>query len=589
MRLVFGSCLALTLLTAASGQELDRRSSLAPLTPKPERTVVTPDHDGLSLIVKFDDGSGVRLLDGHLRSPRAEVQAVDLLLDSMGAQRERMWLLSDDELVAWRQRGEARTGQALHDLTLFYRVRFEEPGRVAEACDALNAFDVVTIAYPVGRVGDPVLRPLASASAPAATPDFESLQLYRTAAPSGIDADYGGSFSGGQGTGVTIADVETGWTDDHEDIAHKALGSFIGLCCAPYPWDHGTAVLGELIGQNQGEGVKGIVHDADVLLSTHQGDAANIPTAIANAVAAAAPGDVVVLEVQCYQGPPSPHPCEWDDAIFATVQTATASGIHVFAAAGNGNNNLDSVAYGGKFDRNVRDSGSVIVGASNGILLDKAGFSNYGSRVDAHGWGFDVASAGYGDLYNAGTLRTYTDGFSGTSSATPIVTGAGIQLIGIYREVYQQELVPLALRDLLTATGTPQGSGGNIGPRPDVRAAIEDLNLPRIALDGDRSPGGTYTVTNRGVPGDTAVLLFATDLRPTPVHRVPYGYLFLETTLKRLQTGPLDGQGELVFTATIPAGATPGTTLGYFQNWQRFQNGQPGLGAFGNLVPLVVQ
>ena len=72
----------------------------------------------------------------------------------------------------------------------------------------------------------------------------------------------------------------------------------------------------------------------------------------------------------------------------------------------------------------MAQTSAVMVGASNGSSLDIASFSNFGSRLDAHGWGFNVTTSGYGGLYNGGTLETYTSTFSGTSSATPIVTNS---------------------------------------------------------------------------------------------------------------------------------------------------------------------
>ena len=54
-----------------------------------------------------------------------------------------------------------------------------------------------------------------------------------------------------------------------------------------------------------------------------------------------------------------------------------------------------------------------------------AGFSNYGARVDAQGWGREVTTTGYGDLQGGADEDVwYTDRFSGTSSASPIVVGA---------------------------------------------------------------------------------------------------------------------------------------------------------------------
>lgn len=585
--------LALTLGLSASlapaGQEVftptQRLESLSPLGSKPVVTRLADDGHPTRVEVKFADGSGVRLVDGLFVAGSPEVAALDAYLDGVGAERRRIFSQSDAWLTEFRLQGEARGGKPLHDLTLFYGIDLPAGSDLGAVCDALNGFGVVELAYPLPTVDDPVIAPLPAAAG--ATPDYEFLQGYRGPAPFGVDADYGNTFSGGSGRGITIADVETGWTDDHEDIAHKAQGNFVGLPNAPYPWDHGTAVLGELVGEDNGSGVRGIVYDCDVLMSTHQGFSSNIPTATMNAIAAVGPGDAVVMEVQCSGGPPSPYPCEYVASTFSSVEAATANGIHVFAAAGNGGNNLDQSAYGGLFDRNVRDSGAVMVGASNGVILSTAGFSNYGSRLDAHGWGFDVATAAYGDLQGGPVTQQYTDSFSGTSSATPIVTGAGLILNGIQLSVHGTPLEPLVLRNLLTTTGTPQTSGGYIGPRPNVRAAIAALNLPRIEVSGNLVPGGNYSVSSRGPVGAAYALVFGPSLR-NDRWLSPWGEFFLADPWTRVDSGVIPASGFASFIDTIPNdSALSGTTYGYFQGWQRY----PGTngGSLANFAPVDVQ
>ncbi len=563
----------------------------APLGPKPLWTVIAENQDGRNLEVKFVADSGVRLRQGHLVGLPPEVEEIDRWLDSIGARKERVFQQSEERLEELLLSGEARSGRPLHDLNLFFRIECVGACDAGEVCDFLNARAVVEIAYPLGEVGDPLVR---IAPAPAvtigATPDFEPLQGYRRAAPLGIDADYGNTFSGGLGTGTTIADVETGWTDDHEDIAHKAFGNHVGLEPVFYPWDHGTAVLGELVGEDNGQGVRGIAPDAEVRMSTHQGSAVNIPTAVVNAIDAVGPGDFVVLEVQCFGGAPDPYPCEFVDSIFAAVEIATANGIHVVAAAGNGDRNLDDPAFMGKFDRDVRDSGAIIVGASDGSSLNKAFFSNYGSRLDAHGWGFDVTTAAYGDLFSEGfppELREYTAFFSGTSSATPIVTGAAILLNGIRRSAFGSGLDPSTLRATLTATGTPQGLGGNIGPRPDLRAAIEELGIPRVELKGALTPGSPYQVHLAGPSRGYYALFFSASLREEPLSVPPFGYLLLGDPVRSVSVGKLGPQGSVTHPGMIPADALPGTTIGYYQALVRHADARHG--GYTNYDALTVQ
>ena len=68
-------------------------------------------------------------------------------------------------------------------------------------------------------------------------------------------------------------------------------------------------------------------------------------------------------------------------------------------------------------------------------------FSNYGRRVDCQA-GVEVATAGYGSLQATGANREgwYTDQFSGTSSASPIVVGALACVQGLLRS---RNLAPL--------------------------------------------------------------------------------------------------------------------------------------------------
>lgn len=567
-----------------SGVRDQSLESLAPLGDKPAQTLVTSDNDPLHVEVKFRDGVELEFTPAGFLSTDPGVTAAQALIAEFGIDSKPAFTQSREWLRDFRERGQARSRKSLHDLTLFYSLELPRPGMVGLVCDALNALPTVELAYPLPRVSDPVM---ATAGPTGVTPSFEGTQGYRRAAPLGIDADYGNTFNGGAGLGTTIVDVEFGWTDDHEDLAHQAQGNFVGLSGAQYPWDHGTQVLGILSGANNESGVRGVVYDSDILLSTHQGNGANIPTAIMNAVAAVGTGDTVLLEVQCVGGVPSPYPCEFLPSVFATVQAATANGIHVFTPSGNGGHDLDEAFYNGLFDRTVRDSGAVFVGASNGSALDAAIFSNYGSRVDLHGWGANVTTTGVGDLQGGLPTQEYTANFNGTSSAASIVTGAGVILNSVERATHGTPLDPFALRDLMVATGTPQGSGGQVGPRPDIRAAIDFLNLPRIEVTGTPTPGAPYTVTSRGPANSFYALVFSNNLRVAP-WQTSFGQLFLARPWGRVSSGILPANGEADFDTSIPNDSTlAGTTFGYYQGWQRESGSAQG--TFANYAPIAVQ
>ena len=75
----------------------------------------------------------------------------------------------------------------------------------------------------------------------------------------------------------------------------------------------------------------------------------------------------------------------------------------------------------------------------------------------------------------------YTLRFSGTSSASPIVTGAVACLQGRAKAKNGTPLTPAKVRDILMATGTPQQTGPgvpltqHIGPLPNLPEAMKKV------------------------------------------------------------------------------------------------------------------
>jgi subtilisin family serine protease len=323
---------------------------------------------------------------------------------------------------------------------------------------------------------------------PITTPSFESYQGYLGPAPHGIDAPAAWR-RGYRGGGVWFADVEGGWNADHEDLPGDRIKHVAGQPIRDPSWRaHGTAVLGEIVGRDNGKGVVGIAPDVERVFTASIGG-----ISVANAIDGAAkqlrPGDVLLIELQG-GGPRGRYvPVEYWDDVFDTIRIHTKRGVIIVEAAGNGGENLDHDIYRGKFDRKRRDSGAIMVGAGGpprGGFSDRErlDFSNYGGRVDVQGWGRKVATLDYGDLQACDgeddaayySDRHYTDEFSGTSSASPIVAGAAVILQGIARG-RGSVLSPAVLRELLRRTGTPQlgDTSEQIGPRPDLARAIAEL------------------------------------------------------------------------------------------------------------------
>ncbi|HIF9349676.1 TPA: S8 family serine peptidase [Photobacterium damselae] len=323
-----------------------------------------------------------------------------------------------------------------------------------------------------------ILSPYSLQSSATPTPNFEEKQYYLKAPDDkkfkyvvgGIDAYYAWGFPGGDGKGITIVQKEIGqWNEDHEDLPpsiYQFAGSQNG--------EHGTAAMGIMGGLKNGFGITGIAHNA--VFARAGSTSSNFPELIEKLKA----GDVIQVGLQvnrgaiagcdsgCYQ------PMESSDVWFNFIKELTDKGVHVIQAAGNGSLDLDHPDFKGKYNRSIRDSGSNLVGAVCANNGKTAWFSNYGSRIDSSSWGcWDVVTTGYSELAS-GINANYTDSFSGTSSANPIIAGATASLSGVAK-FNGIELPPKKLRKLMTDTGTVVGDHRYIATQPNLHSAINRL------------------------------------------------------------------------------------------------------------------
>jgi subtilisin family serine protease len=182
----------------------------------------------------------------------------------------------------------------------------------------------------------------------------------------------------------------------------------------------------------------------------------------------------------------------WDDT-FSAIVAATANGITVVEAAGNGNEDFDLPIFNNTGLQ--KDSGAIVVGAgippSNhfdfdnryqliGIPRSRIWFSNYGKILSVQGWGWHVTTLAYGDAQGGSSENVwYTLRFSGTSSASPIVTGCVACVQGRAKAKNGSPLSPSKVRQILMKTGTPQVAGPGvpltqrIGPLPNLPEAMK--------------------------------------------------------------------------------------------------------------------
>ena len=373
--------------------------------------------------LKFVEGTDVRLRGGRLVSKgRGPIPPLDEVLARFPGTRVARLFEGTSEERHDQTRGEAivRDDAPQADLNLFFRLETDATTDTVALMDALEGLDIVETAE---------LAPIA-VSLPV-TANYAAYQGYRNPATAGgIEADFAQTYAGGKGENVRITDVEYSWNRSHEDLSKaRASGAAIanGTPCDPFVGsmgahsaDHGTAVLGEMVGDVNGFGVSGLTPAATVrtvnaasLSGTTCGW--NLANAINIAANNSAPGDVVLVEQQL--GGPNWTggdygfvPVEWDLGIWTAIRQASSRGVIVIEAAGNGSQNLDDPIYNDATGKNwfSYDSGAILVGAGNApgcvwgsdptIARGRLSFSNYGSRLNAQGWGDCVYTSGYGDL-----------------------------------------------------------------------------------------------------------------------------------------------------------------------------------------------
>ncbi|MEO7754730.1 MAG: S8 family serine peptidase [Terracoccus sp.] len=523
-----------TVVPAASTPE---RSTNDPAPPPPEQSgVAKPRHSSvgpgssrIDIEVKFRPGSGVRLRGGTLvvaaasslpaglasQGPPADasdIARVRAVISSRGASIER--LMSSDEAVIDKAVGRVSpgTGTVQTDLNLWHHITLPAGTDIVSALDALNALDVVEIAYAA---------PLPSVLP--ASPDLRPRQGYHSPASlSGIDANYAWTIPGGTGSNVRVHDLEYSWNGTHEDLS-KLRTSFYANGTPVDPFaasmgqhsrDHGTAVVGEIAGDSNGFGVTGLVPDTTMQITNVTSTAGYTPaSAVAVATSVLRAGDVMLIEQQttgpggaCGRDQVGCVALEWIPSVYDAIRNATTQGIIVVEAAGNGWQNLDSPIYGTSFPQGKADSGAIIVGAGGAPgcqnlnspgARSRLDFSNYGRRVDLQAWGECVTTTGYGNAYDGGFNAWYTGSFGGTSSASPIVASAAASLSSIAK-ARGFVLSPRDIRTRLRTTGTPQTAGlaGSIGPLPNLRAAIAGLG---VAVD--TTPPAVGAVKYYSTPG----------------------------------------------------------------------------------------
>ena len=465
--------------------EVSAQQNLQPRVPPPKMSLQQMELMPATnqVVVKFREGSLIRLRGGQLAGPAGGVASIQTALGELnipGSAIRRMHTVPEAELDAAHEEGQRNSGRQLADLNLYYIIDLPPGTPAAVLANRLNALDIVEHAEPALRPPPPPI----DITPP--TPDLTSSQGYKNNPLQGIGVERVSALAGGTGSNVSFADVEYSWQLDHEDLELPGSRTILPAgCVANDPFsdtDHGTAVLGEIVGKANAYGVTGIAPGSFASVVPANCDTGYNPAgAITAASTALTAGDVIVIEQQapvcggaCDADQVGCGPSEAVQSVFDAVSFATARGRIVVAAAGNGNVNLDSPACNNIFNRNVRDSGAIMVGAGSSTDRSRLNFSSYGSRIDVQGWGENVTTTGYTDAFNPEIRQRYTNDFGGTSGATPIVSGAVLIIQGIRKACGLAVATPTAMRSALSLTGSAQTNpgAGNIGPLPRLAEAL---------------------------------------------------------------------------------------------------------------------
>ena len=516
------------------------------------------------IYIKFRDGLNVRLRDGVLTDlgtkDLAEAAAVIAKHAATPASWSRVHDAAEDLLDHFRAVATANLGRATCDHNTEFHLTLTAPSKAArdQALADFNALGCVEIA-----LGVPL--PIA----PPVPPNLQGSQGYLNPATAGVGATQVWGWPGGTGGNCRVVDLEYSWNLNHLDLPTVTR---IGPAGAdPFnDTNHGTAVLGQLVSRDNGNGTKGICYDATGhVVPTFRNNNWNVGGAITTAMTVLTAGDVIIIEQQTdgplYDGSSQFGlvPVEWYQPWYNAIVTAVGNGVAVAEAAGNGSQNLDTSTYttgnGGHWPfLTANDSGAIIVGAGcrpGGSSTDRSRlwFSNYGATVDLQGWGEGVTTCGYGDRYSAEGINNYfTSTFGGTSSASPIVAGACILVQSVCEIAFGGPLTPAELRNALRATGAPQQSGGfpasqNIGPRPSAYAALisilgpEDCNTNGIPDTLDIGAGTSLDTNLDSIPDECQPNLCIADFDENGEVEVPDIFAYLAAWFAHDDRANVDG------------------------------------------------
>lgn len=335
----------------------------------------------------------------------------------------------------------------------------------------------------------------------------------------------------GTGAGVEIAVVDGGVEMTEPDLAGKIVDE-IDYVGAPGAISHGTAVasLAAAVTDN-GVGIPGMARDARIRSFKVVGAGGTATeTDVAHAIRDATDLGSDVINLSLTGGDSS--------AIDAEIDRAISLGVAVVAAAGNLTRDPNTGGYLPQDSSQAypaRHAGVIAVGASTPDN-QAADFSFRGSWVDVFAPGLYLAvpyapGSGYAS-------------FSGTSGATPIVSGAVAML-----RSSRPTLTPAQIEDWLRETAVPLGDGSTGERRIDVATFMRGPD-PIGSLDVASAGPGQVTVKGWALDPNTA------DPIQVHVYVDASGYATTASTTRTDVGAVFPGYGSAHgFVTTVPASA----------------------------------
>ncbi|WP_428406946.1 S8 family peptidase [Hyphococcus sp.] len=267
-----------------------------------------------------------------------------------------------------------------------------------------------------------------------------------------------------QGAGVIISVIDTGIDDDHPEflgrIHPQSADLLIAGVVAPgdvraggpdlFDYDdHGTPVASIIAAARNGAGIHGVAPEATLLIYRVDDDSMDdnslLGNAIGEAVSRSASLSAGVVNMSFGTDEPAARPQFAGD--FTTLKNADV--VAVVAAGNDGDANPDESALGAL---DVAGEPNVIIAGS----VDAA--NNISSFSDRAGIAADIYLVAPGEFLRGvvpnGTA-SQTRSFSGTSAATPVITGAVALVRSLWPALDAETVV-----EILLATATDLGAPG---------------------------------------------------------------------------------------------------------------------------------